>query len=90
MGGFELPVEGDGTRLELVVGYPAAVVLGNRGGEAFLVSLVQGLGLADEGLEVQRRELGMGNGYDLLGHRLIDFTRALSETPIIRGSEFFK
>ena len=47
----------DGTRLERIVGNPAAGVLGKGGGEAFPVLLVEGLGLADEGVEVQRREL---------------------------------
>jgi hypothetical protein len=54
--------------VELIAGNPAAGVLGKGGGEGFLVSLVQDLGLADEGLQVQRRELGVGNGYDLSGH----------------------
>ena len=52
----------------MILRYPAAGALGKGVGEAFAVSLVQGLGLADEGLEVKRRELGMGNGYDLLVH----------------------
>jgi hypothetical protein len=42
----------DGTRLELIVGDPAAGVLGKGGGEAFPVLLVESLGLVDEGFEI--------------------------------------
>jgi hypothetical protein len=52
----------------LIVGEPAAGALGKRVGKAFVVSLVKSLGLADEGVEVKRRELRMGNGYDLSVH----------------------
>jgi hypothetical protein len=52
----------------LIVGDPTAGAFGKGAGKAFAVALVEGLSLADEGVEVKRRELGMGNGYDLSVH----------------------